>query len=323
MQDHDERSGLTLIELLVTITIVAALCGLLFPAVQAARESARGTVCRNHLRQVAMATSQFEVATRSFPPARLTDRIGDPWLADMGPTWVLRVLPWLEEVAPASAWDPRLPYALQSETIHELVVPTLLCPSRRSPSSAIVPSVMLPPTIAPCGCMFPGWESGGGGLTDFAGNHGDLTPGFGSAEGDFTQGGNGTGIIISSRPLPGTFRWQDQIRARDVTDGLSRTILAGELHVRRSMVLSPPDCGPALDGSSFHHMSRAGGPGGPIADGPDDDVAGMATVVFGSWHPDTCHFAFADGRVVSLSPSLDPVILGHLCHRHDGHASEQ
>jgi prepilin-type N-terminal cleavage/methylation domain-containing protein len=323
MGDGQGRRGFTLIELLVAITIVATLVGVLLPAVQSARESSRATVCRNHLREVALATCQFEVAMGSYPPARIAPGPNDPWWdPTTGPTWVMRVLPWLEEIAPVTSWDPTLPYESQVSTIRELVVPTLLCPSRRTPSSAMLPTQETPPSVAPCGCMIPGMVTVGGGVTDFAGSHGDLTAVSGSIWDNFSDGGNGTGIIISSRYVPGTLRFLDPIRTRDVTDGISRTILIGELHVRRHFLLTAPDCGPALDGSSFHHMSRVGGPGGPIADGPDDEVAGMSTTVFGSWHTSGCHFAFGDGRIVTVSPRLDPTVLGYLCNRRDGHVSD-
>ncbi len=319
IRDRRSRDGLSLVELLVAVAVIAGLAGLLFPGIQSAREAARATTCRNNLRQVTLATGQFETAMRMFPPARIAPRIDEPMAAD-GPTWVFRILPWLEETAAATAWDHGTSYAFQPEVVRQLVIPSLLCPTRRTPSTALMPATMVPPITSPCGCRTPGLMMEGGGLTDFGGNHGDLSPGFDSQQGDFSQGGNGSGIIISSRPLPGTLRWRDHVKARDVTDGFSRTLLAGEMHVRRTNLLLPPDCGPAFEGRRMTSMSRVGGPGGPLADGPDDDVAGMATFVFGSWHPGTCHFAFADGRVTNVSPTIDPDVLGRLCNRHDGHA---
>lgn len=64
-------NGFTLVELLVVISIVGILIGLLLPAVQAAREATRRMQCISNLRQVGLATLNFENATNRFPPGVL------------------------------------------------------------------------------------------------------------------------------------------------------------------------------------------------------------------------------------------------------------
>jgi len=67
------KHGFTLVELLVVIAIIGILVGLLLPAVQAAREAARRMSCQNNLKQVALATLNFESALRGLPPASYDD----------------------------------------------------------------------------------------------------------------------------------------------------------------------------------------------------------------------------------------------------------
>lgn len=61
------RSAFSVIELLVSLSIVSLLLGLLLPAVQSSREAARMQLCLSRLRDFGVATQNFEVSHQRLP----------------------------------------------------------------------------------------------------------------------------------------------------------------------------------------------------------------------------------------------------------------
>ncbi len=89
------RSGFSLIELIVVLGIVSILMGLLLPAVQMVRESARQRSCMNHCRQLAIAHQNYAGLHQKFPRIWSNARWDSPeYTADRGLFVVL--LPYLE-----------------------------------------------------------------------------------------------------------------------------------------------------------------------------------------------------------------------------------
>lgn len=66
-----ERSGLTLVELLVVTAVVAVLFSILLPALQSARDAARRTVTQNNLRQIFVATQTYTDTYQGMMPLHL------------------------------------------------------------------------------------------------------------------------------------------------------------------------------------------------------------------------------------------------------------
>lgn len=112
MDDHALRTAFTLVELLTVITIISILVSLLLPAVQAAREAARGMQCGNNLKQLGLALHSYHAAYDCFPPAG----VGYDWCDEYPPNYVrdkvvldasglMMLLPYVEQMPLYDAYD--------------------------------------------------------------------------------------------------------------------------------------------------------------------------------------------------------------------------
>jgi len=121
-------SGFTLVELLVVIAIIGILVALLLPAIQAAREAARRSQCKNNLRQLGLAVLNYEGTYRRLPPSVAINFDNDNSANNLA--WGVhgRILPFLEEGALYAqvnineAWDFQ-------QAIHGLRIDVFACPS--------------------------------------------------------------------------------------------------------------------------------------------------------------------------------------------------
>src|SRR5438552_17807692 len=88
-----QRSGFSLIELLVVFAIIGVLLALLLAAVQRVRATADRAECQNNLRQIGMALHGYHGTYSSLPPGHAKTDGSDPY-PNLG--WQARILPFVE-----------------------------------------------------------------------------------------------------------------------------------------------------------------------------------------------------------------------------------
>ena len=294
---HSKR-GFTLVELLVVIGIIAMLVTLLLPAVQAAREAARRTQCRNNLKQLALASLNHESAQGHLPSSGW----GWAWVGEpdrgFGHSqpggWAYNLLPFLERtnLHEMGAGETKAKRKAAITQMLSVALSESICPSRR-------PMQSYPYTVpAHLNANAPKRS----GRTDYAMNSGSLPP--------------------SQEPGPNSYRPAEQydwprdrhngvsyqhseVRVGAITDGTSKTYLVGEKYLNRDYYMTGMSfsdnqhifTGHDWDVNRWTHRSQP----------PLRDRAGLynGSFAFGSAHSTAFHIAFCDGSVRAQTYSID------------------
>jgi prepilin-type N-terminal cleavage/methylation domain-containing protein len=275
----------TLVELLVVIAIIGVLVALLLPAVQAAREAARRTQCKNNLKQIGLAFHNFESARRAFPPG-FTSSATETNGPGSGPGWgwAAYILPYLEEST--------LPVDLKrdiTDPVHDRVrvtyFPVFRCPSDPDASAT-----------------FAVRDSSGNALSELAfanyvGVGGTLeVTGFPDT---------GTGVLFRNH----------QVRIKDITDGTSHTIMVSERASRQSPQTTwvgavknsvVPPINPNFDneGPPVLVLTNTG----TIEDKRVPNSYFDHVEDSNSEHPQGVHLMFCDGSVQAINNDIDPTV---------------
>ena len=309
-------TAFTLVELLVVIAIIGTLVALLLPAIQAARESGRRQVCRNNLRQLAIASLNHLAAHGHFP----TGGWGASWTGDpdrgyakrQPGGWTYNLLPFLEQQAlhdagaGAEDMEKRRALAQAMQQPAEL----FYCPTRRP--ARLYPhawpynlsNAESPEVVARC---------------DYAINAGDR--GFNTIAGGDTGGpatleeGDTTFSWRSTKDFTGVSFLRSEVRIGQVTDGTSHTYLIGEKsldirHYESGLVES--DRGHVFIGFAPDTVRLTRDFLPPRQDSRINDARR-----FGSAHVAACFFAFCDGSVRAIEYEIENEVHRRYGNRED------
>ena len=302
------NTGFTLVELLVTISIIGILVSLVLMAVVSVRASARRTQCSNQLRQLGMAAIQYHDVRSQFPSAGWGfGWVGDPnFVGYKQPgSWCYSILPFLEQSALGEmGWRSSGEEKVKLLTkVNETPVPSFYCPSRRVALQFPINSKRFANTE----------DIKAVGKTDYAANGGDVGLG----------GGWGPDSYDDAR----SFKWDDfrqangichqrsRVRIRHVKDGVSKTFLLGEKYVSSENYITGKDLGD--DQSAFTGYDSDTVRWTPTELTPINDSESMDQYRFGGPHKGVCLFAFCDGSVQQISVAVDPEVFRAFGNRKD------
>lgn len=289
--DREQRRGFTLVELLVVIAIIGILVALLLPAVQAARESSRRSQCNNHLKQIGLALQSYHDSRGNFPSGRTG-------VDEFHVAWSQLILPQLEGQVVFDAYDPTFSvHADENAAAMRIGVAVYVCPSRRGPGAD------------------RDFNNGGLGANalgaprrsavrgDYAANAG-LEEDTGMEDNDYQDGvvDFRSGRII--RAVAGPLYTVSRVEARQVTDGLSKTLAVGERYLPPRQPEWTEDFVHANQGDTCFLAADSVR---TICRGAEDGLVATRSnpgnQQFGSDHPGIVQFVFLDGHTEALSTS--------------------
>jgi prepilin-type N-terminal cleavage/methylation domain-containing protein len=343
----NRKSGFTLVELLVVIAIIGVLVALLLPAVQAAREAARRTDCRNRLRQVALACLHYHDARGFYPSASgvLTGTAapGEPRMGTML-SYVAQVLPYMEMknlhnlVNQRRHWDDAA-----NNLARTTPLPAFHCPSQEAVELAYTapigqsateemsdlrvhyhgvmgaaPSDICPPS----GALINNYPTSTYELA------GPLNPATGRTQPCCAGGGSAiNGLIIPPSDTlcssPTTPAKAPEIGVKSATDGTSNTFMIGELSwdAGAQRVWLVASASRTYHDSFNYTCKHIAWPLNtayrPLAGQPNNGVVNNE-MSFGSRHLEGAHFAMGDGSVQFVNQNIELAILKALASRASG-----
>lgn len=303
---RSSRKGFTLIELLVAIAVIAILIALLLPAVQQAREAARRTQCKSHLKQLGLALHNYHDVYEVFPY-----RSGGPVQAGQRWSGFVSLLPYFEQTALSESFQT----AIDDSSLTDLYPWFEWTVDGIIPTAVNVEILQCPSDVQDDNYF----GQAGNNYSFVAGDHWDS--------------------IVSRRPR-GVFGRISSTRMSGISDGTSQTILLTEVihpigdhrlgDVARTVpVTVPQDCPDQVwDGQNYltsqymnHEDAKMGyrwadgagtftgvttilPPNGPSCLLTEDDW-NIGILTPASRHPGGINALMADGSVRFISESID------------------